>query len=343
MNGVGRLALAALAAATLAGPARAADWLQNFMQPAPEETTIGDPVELGTGWYLRGDAGAGFDTLPNFGAKPTLSGWSVDLGAGYKINNWLRVDLGLDMRKPQNYATNSQTINGRQIICPDGSAGGNNALQTLAGATGGTTITELNGSTIAYAAGQQIGYVWDPILGTCNQQSKISLSSMAVLLNGYIDLGTWSGFTPYIGAGAGVARIATNASVNYYDNQTGSLYAPTAAQWTETNGTPLTWVNANGQILTAGQSGGLYPPVDPNTGKLVSLSTPPAWNLSRNATRYNFAWSLMAGTAYNLTRNLKLDVGFRYLNLGSVQYLPGGPSSAITAKEVHVGLRYQID
>ncbi len=339
MNGVGRLALAALAAATLAGPARAADWLQNFMQPAPEETTIGDPVELGTGWYLRGDAGAGFDTLPNFGAKPTLSGWSVDLGAGYKINNWLRVDLGLDMRKPQSFSSNSQTVNGKQIICP----GGATALQTLHAGAGGATITELDGSTQTYAAGDQIGYVWDPILGTCNQQSTASMSSMAALLNGYIDLGTWGGFTPYIGAGAGVARIATNSSVNYYDNSSGALYAPTAGQWAETAGTPLTWINANGQILTASQSGSLAPPVNPNTGKLESIASPPAWNLSRNGTRYNFAWSLMAGTAYTLTRNLKLDIGFRYLNLGSVQYLPGGPSSAITAKEVHVGLRYQID
>lgn len=34
-----------------------------------------------------------------------------------------------------------------------------------------------------------------------------SVSAFSVLLNGYLDLGTWYGATPYIGAGAGVAQV----------------------------------------------------------------------------------------------------------------------------------------
>ncbi|TDR88898.1 opacity protein-like surface antigen [Enterovirga rhinocerotis] len=40
---------------------------------------------------------------------------------------------------------------------------------------------------------------------------KASLSSSAYMLNGYVDLGTWAGITPYLGAGIGIAskRIDT--------------------------------------------------------------------------------------------------------------------------------------
>ena len=342
MNRAAELAVAALAATAFASSARAADWLQNIVQPEPV-ANISEPVELGTGWYLRGDAGAGFDSVPGIAPKPSLSGWSIDLGAGYQVNQWLRFDVGLNMRKPQNYSYQTQTINGQQIICPSGSAGGNNALQTLGSGSNGVTITELNGTQDPYAANQQIGYVWDPILGTCHQNTSTSLNTMALLLNGYVDLGTWAGFTPYVGAGAGVARLASSASVNYYNNATGTLYAPTAGQWQETTGTPLVWVNANGQMLNVGQGGGAYPPVDPNTGKLIAISTAPNWNIKQNSTRYNFAWALMAGVAYSLSPHAKLDVGFRYLNMGANQYFPGGPSSQVTAKEVKVGLRYMID
>ncbi len=40
------------------------------------------------------------------------------------------------------------------------------------------------------------------------------ISSQAVLANGYIDFGTWANLTPYIGAGAGIARLK---SVDYVD------------------------------------------------------------------------------------------------------------------------------
>ena len=35
-----------------------------------------------------------------------------------------------------------------------------------------------------------------------------------------------------------------------------------------------------------------------------------------NGSKTNFAWALMAGLDFNVTQNLKLDIGYRYLNLG---------------------------
>lgn len=36
-----------------------------------------------------------------------------------------------------------------------------------------------------------------------------------------------------------------------------------------------------------------------------------------NASNNSFAWALMAGTSYDLSSDTKLDIGYRYLNLGS--------------------------
>jgi opacity protein-like surface antigen len=42
--------------------------------------------------------------------------------------------------------------------------------------------------------------------GTITDEYTASKSEWLFLLNGYVDLGTWSGFTPFIGAGVGTAR-----------------------------------------------------------------------------------------------------------------------------------------
>jgi len=95
-----------------------------------------------------------------------------------------------------------------------------------------------------------------------------NLSSLVGLVNGYVDVGTWYGITPYVGAGVGVARN-TLAGVT----DTGFAYPGT---------------------------GGGFP-----TGGYLD-----------DASKTNFAWALMAGLGFNVTQNLKLDLGYRYLNLG---------------------------
>jgi len=318
MGGLGKLALAGAMAVLAAQSARGADL---FGSPAqPDMIVQSDPSELGTGWYLRGDAGIAQDSIPLLSGSKNLAGWSVDLGAGYKFNNWLRADLSLDERRVQSKNTTLTTTQ----ICPTGSSGGNNALQTLNTGPNGTPPN------------QQLGYVWDAILGSCTGANTNEVRSSSLLMNGFVDLGSWSGFTPYVGAGVGVARLQTTASVTYYNNADGSIYAPTAAQWAETGGTPLVWLNSKGQVLNP-------QPVNPGTNTIVSIATPPKWNTRQSSTRYNFAWALMGGIAYSLSDRAKLDLGFRYLNMGNAQTLPGTPSSLVTAKEVRLGLRYQID
>ena len=51
-------------------------------------------------------------------------------------------------------------------------------------------------------------------MATNQPQFTAKIRSETVLVNGYVDFGTWGGFTPYAGGGAGVARLK---SVNYVD------------------------------------------------------------------------------------------------------------------------------
>ena len=79
-----------------------------------------------------------------------------------------------------------------------------------------------------------------------------------LLANAYADLGTYYGFTPYVGAGIGGAHV----------------------KWDDLH-------NTIGPVTT----------------------------VHEGAENWRFAWALMAGTAYCLTDNLKLDVGYRFSHI----------------------------
>ena len=49
---------------------------------------------------------------------------------------------------------------------------------------------------------------------TSQPQYTAKIDAQTVLENGYVDFGTWGGFTPYVGGGVGAARLK---SVNYVD------------------------------------------------------------------------------------------------------------------------------
>ncbi len=145
----------------MAVPAQAAD----LLPPAPMLEGFGEEVvELGTGWYLRGDIGyvdynrpkdRGFGlpgVLPLDGERLDRT-WSIGGGVGYQFTNWFRADATVDHRFGAEF-------------------GGTRPNPTY-----------------------DIGYVRD----------QGDFESTTVLLNGYVDLGSWSGITPYIGAGIGMA------------------------------------------------------------------------------------------------------------------------------------------
>lgn len=132
-------ALAAVAAVPAA--ALAADYDPPiFVEDAPEWV----PVEIGSGWYLRGDISYNIEPAYDF----TLFGISTDnqrfgggVGFGYHFNDWLRADVN---------------------------------------------VAYMGKDSFDFGIGEASFRAWTG------------------LLNGYVDLGTVSGFTPYVGAGVGV-------------------------------------------------------------------------------------------------------------------------------------------
>jgi len=154
--------------------------------------------------------------------------------------------------------------------------------------------------------------------GTITQAADFyhaDLSSIVGLLNGYADLGTWYGITPYVGAGVGFARNTMSGLSDV-------------------------------SVITS-----LGPTTSSSGGYAVDHS------------RWNFAWALMAGLSFDVTQNLKLDLGYRYLDLGKFTsgqmyclsgsgFITGGPANGcepgieskrdVAYNDFRIGLRWMI-
>jgi opacity protein-like surface antigen len=102
--------LAAVIVAGFASSAFGADML--FPPPMMEGARPG-LVELGTGWYLRGDAGYVDYAKPKDGRGSIINEsfdrtklddtWSAGAGFGYKFLNWFRADVTVDHRFAANF------------------------------------------------------------------------------------------------------------------------------------------------------------------------------------------------------------------------------------------------
>lgn len=194
-----KLLAAAVVASVLAGPAMAADILEG---PAPR--VVPAPIEVGGGWYLRGDVGVarqqlrGVDfaaTAPGFPAG-ALAGFSVvqdsmdeatiiGAGVGYQFNEWLRFDVTGEYRTAQTF----------QFLLNQGGSFGN-----------------FN-----------------------NYEGR--LGTMVGLVNAYIDLGNFYGITPFVGVGVGFAhhRVSGFQDVGFISSGGGFGYAR------ETSSTEFAW------------------------------------------------------------------------------------------------------
>lgn len=282
--------------------------------PSPAYETPEPQVEFGTGWYLRGDAGWSDNTQPeifaDIPAAPSSQDFNAGAGFGYRWTPWFRTDL---------------TVNFDGYKKSHGSADATTCPYALHG------LTTQGDNPI------ELGYLWSAQTGTCVPKEHAALSQGDLMASGYVDLGTWSGLTPYLGAGVGLSRIQSSGSLDYYKSSDGKAYAADLT----TNGTyPVIWINEGGAELKP-------QPTVPSTGKPVSFG-PQNWGKSFNRTRYNFAWSLMGGVAYAIDDHLSLDVGYRYVNLGSYMSLAGqsaasGVTKILSSQQVRVGLRYAID
>ncbi len=303
MSRFGVLGAAALIVALLGGGGQAAD-----MAGAPfggqQEMTL-PQSEFGTGWYLRGSVGYAKDQTPQLSADVAAGlrnfGVNGELGVGYQINNWFRMDATVGFKK----AVNINQV-GAIVTCPYALTG------------------------LSDPAGVQLGYLWDPARETCAPNQAAKLSQTNYMVNGYVDLGSWSGVTPYIGAGVGLASLRSQTKLNYLKTSDGSVYQ---ADLTPIGTFPHLWLDSFGRLINP-QPGVAF--AKQNWSRLVSKTTS------------NFAFAFMGGVAINVADHTKLDIGYRYLSSGNYTSLPSpitgnATTSRITSQEVKVGLRYQID
>lgn len=139
-----------------------------------------------------------------------------------------------------------------------------------------------------------------------------SMSAYVGLLNGYWDLFTHRGFTPYVGAGIGLAHVRAHP-----------FTTASSANFNDGSGVPL---------------------IELSNGHSAATS------------RTNLAWSLMAGASFDLSDRAKLDVGYRYLDLGSGTTLATGllecvcgtvgqplKVSDLTSHDFRIGIRWALD
>jgi opacity protein-like surface antigen len=278
-------AAAALTGALSFTGAFAADFRAPYMPSQNDDV----PVELGSGWYIRGDLGVAAENALKFGSSPNLilpknpNGWSAGVGGGYKFNNWFRADVTLDYRSAAKR---------------DGYAG---SIACQIGATPITAINPLTGTSTVVGS--------NPVYTQCNDTAHSRLNRTHVLANAYVDLGTWSGITPYVGAGVGANVIFNKSQSNWFMNNQN----PYNVTWTD----PFSNIGYQGYLDRAVSS-----------------------------TAVRLAWALMAGFAIDLTPHVKLDVGYRYLGLGSYASIDsyGNPvTKQMRAQEVRAGIRYTID
>jgi opacity protein-like surface antigen len=193
------LAAAVVAGLVAGGPATAADILE-----APPPRIVPAPIEVGGGWYLRGDVGIarqelrGVDfaaTSPGF-PPAALAGFRVvqesmdeatilGAGVGYQFNEWLRFDLTGEYRTAQTF----------QFLLNQGG----------------------------------------PLGNFNNYEGR--LGTMVGLVNAYVDLGNFYGITPFVGVGIGFAhhRVTGFQDVGFISSAGGFGYAP------ETTSTEFAW------------------------------------------------------------------------------------------------------
>jgi opacity protein-like surface antigen len=271
-----------------------------------------DLVEVGTNWYIRGDLAVGFDDVPTLtypGIATSLPGSAPvnvpagssntfntnfvgGLGVGYRYNDMLRFDATYEYR-----AGSGLNVTTTGIVCP-------------------------------YGDTSSSGYVYDTSQ-TCNSALTMKQHNNVVLANAYLDLGNYWGFTPYVGAGAGVNANSISGSATYTRAADGAAYTGV----TVSPGTPNVWVDRNGNA------------VNPQPGIAFANQ---AWNQAINSTKYHFAFALTAGVGFALGPQATLDINYRYLNLGSTSVVFVNPTSGViktssSAQDARIGIRYLLN
>jgi len=195
----------ALASLTLAATADAADLFGAAPATIPASSAP-TAVEIGSNWYLRGDIGVSFEPAPTVSLTPTLAALAGDPDIPRGVATW----------------------------------GGGDATNVTAGLGFGYRFNDFlrfdatwdywtgpsARRSTAFLCGDRMG---DPA-GVCYGAANTAWHGNTFLANAYVDLGAWSGVTPYVGAGVGASFVSTQTSLDYSQSLLAPPFAP-AGPW----------------------------------------------------------------------------------------------------------------
>lgn len=264
-------------------------------------------VEFGSGWYLRGDIGYSSVSVP-LGSPPVNVNDTVAPPSASSIMNNRTASYGaMNASLGVGYQFNRWF---RTDATFDWHANYSKAMNTYGvkcAIDGPTTITSVGNVSSGTVIYDNYG---------CYATDTINIQSWTGLVNAYGDLGTWLGVTPYLGAGVGLTSLRASANEMYYWNDGKGNYGGAGV-----NSYKSTILNA---IIHYGYPG----------------------NVGPSQIRTNFSFALMTGIAYDIAPHLKLDIGYRYLNMGTLSVVDTSGNTVrktVDAQEVRAGLRWTPD
>jgi len=323
------IGLAGLVGACLAtSPLFAADLFDSA--PPPMDMPQGQ-TELGSNWYIRGDVGYGqmdeATVVPSAGLFPTIGNAPIgdantpvvvtrgnnqttmspdfSLGFGYRVNDWFRVDADWQFTNGPGFG---QT---QSVYCPEVA----NAVSNYTTQVGIVPVP--------------VGYAYD--FTKCDGNLHVNQYNNTALVMGYVDLGHWGLFTPYIGAGAGVNADTMTGSLTFNQQDTGANYAGA-----QVNGSaPANWVTQKNGAM---QNGNPYYTTLPYYKPINRQPIGPAnWSRTINTTKYTFAGALAAGVGIKISQSATLDLAYKIMTLD----LSGGMRN--TWQSLNLGVRYDLN
>jgi len=274
MKTIVKILLGVIAMMPCVPAAMAADIIEPVYEQVPEVV----PVEIGSGWYLRGDVSYDFKSKTD-GNYRTFAvdggpGCGADCGTGYDTQDYDSWEFG-------------ESAN--------------------VGVGFGYQFTD-------YFRGDLTAHYWqadvdgrnegaDCVLGFCGSIETSKADVWELMANAYVDMGTFAGFTPYVGAGIGGVNVS-------FDDFESTNYAA---------GTSFDTITLEGE------------------------------------NSWRFAYALMAGASYDLSQSLKLDVGYRYVNVedgdmfGFDDFTAGLGATGVQGRDngfdrhtITAGLRYSL-
>ena len=250
------------------------------------------PVEVGSGWYLRGDVGYALNkpfrhtsTLPGFTEDTVLASGSV--GMGYQFNSFIRGEINAGILPTDRF--------------------GQDFITTCSGTETTTVRDNLSGIILSQLDSASSR--------SCEGSDEARNKAYNLSANVYADLGTFVGFTPYVGAGAGITYNKYALVLGDLNCQPDSVTTVGGGTTTTTSFACTDTASYDGAVASEG--------------------------------RYDFSYSLAAGVSYQATKNVSLDLGYEYFSIPTARYLTYNAgvysvNEGLDYHQVKLGVRYAL-